>query len=59
MGNASGEIRAEARFIFDDRTIRPASDSSAHEAEGRIRSLMVPDPSPRNGIGIKYGRVSR
>jgi len=23
MGNASGEIRAEARFIFDDRTIRP------------------------------------
>lgn len=26
---------------------------------GRIRSLMVPDLPPRNGIGIKYEKVSR
>lgn len=29
-----------------------------HEGS-RIRSLMVPDLSPRNGIGIKYEKISR
>lgn len=30
-----------------------------HEGGSRIRSLMAPDPPPRNGIGIKYEMVSR
>lgn len=52
------KIHEGTHFIFRLRRYNFVPGSSIHGG-GRIRSLMVPDLLPRNGIGIKYEKVSR
>jgi len=52
------KIHEGMHFIFRLQRYNFVPDSSMHE-DSRIRSLMVPDLSPRNGIGIKYEKISR